>query len=200
MAWKGTFLIALLMLATLAPRADAGSWLIDANAGVGIPTGDFSDAWKSGLIVGGALDYSSAPFAIGIDASWLKNHPSADFQNVLDVLGADDDFRFVQYGAHMKWMPQTSGSLTPYLGVGAGAYNVKESYQDPSFSEEVTQTAFGVHVGGGLNYWISPSWGLGVDASYHDAFVDKDRFGTDSAPFVALAGGFRWKLSSSSSR
>jgi len=89
--------------------------------------------------------------------------------------------------------------VSPYLGIGAGAYHVKESYTDPTLSEDITETAFGINVGGGLNYWISRSWGLGFDASYNDAFVSQDRFGTHSAPFVALSAGFRWKLSNSSS-
>jgi len=199
MDWKRMFAISVFLLAAFAVRANAGPWVLDANAGVGIPTGTFSDAWKSGLMVGGALDYHTGPLALGFDLSYVKNSPSADFQDALDVAAADDDFRFVHYGGHMKWYPETHASVSPYLGIGAGAYHVKESYTDPTLSEDISETAFGINVGGGLNYWISRSWGLGFDASYHDAFVSQDRFGTDSAPFVALSAGFRWKLSNSSS-
>lgn len=198
MDWRRILVIAVFLSAIAAVRAEAGPWVFDANAGVGIPTGTFSDAWKSGLMLGGALDYTSAPLAIGFDLSYVKNHPSDDFQNSLDVLGADDDFRFVHYGAHMKWMPETHAAVSPYLSVGAGAYHVQESYTDPTLSEDITETAFGVNMGGGLDYWVSRSWGLGVSAMYNDAFVSQDKFGTDSAPFVALSAGFRWKLSSSS--
>ena len=60
MDWRRILVIAVCLLAAASVRAEAGPWTLDANAGVGVPTGTFSDAWKSGLLLGGALDYTSA--------------------------------------------------------------------------------------------------------------------------------------------
>jgi len=200
MFWKETLLAAAFATAVVAPSAQA-SWLINANAGVGIPTGDFSDFWASGFLVGAAASYLVRPqFAIGVDGSYLKNDTSDDYQALLDFLdpGAEDQFTYQQYGVHGKWMiPTGSGSrVSPYLVVGAGLYSVKDKYESPTFSDELSQTAFGLRGGAGIDYWVSTTFGVGVDANYHNPFASEEEIGYDSAPFFAVSGGIRWKITS----
>jgi Outer membrane protein beta-barrel domain len=192
-------LVAVLVLA-LIPRPGTCSWLIGANAGVGIPTGSFSDYFKSGLLIGGSVGYVSTPFEIGADASWQKNNPSDDYQAALDLASADGEAQFLQYGVHANWMPSTSGSVSPYLGVGLGLYHLKDKYEDPSGTADITDTPIGVHGAAGLNYWVGRTWGLGADVSYHAAFVDEDKFPYDTASYFAIQGGLRFKLTPSSSQ
>ena len=182
------------LVATLLPSTALCSWLVDANVGAGMPTGEFGDFFKSGLLVGGSVGYEIAPFEIGADMSYLKNDPSDDYQSSLDAVGAEADAKFLQYGVHARWMAQ-QGTINPYLGVGLAAYNLKDQYQQNGTSVDVDETQVGVHGNAGLNYWMGRSWGLGLDASYHVAFTDDSLYPYDKASFVAVAAGLRFRFS-----
>lgn len=192
---KSKILLALLSTIVLAsPTPSSATWLLEANAGVGMPQGDFGDFWGSGLLIGGSLGYLSAPFEIGADVNFLSNDPSDDYQAILDNDDAEDEFSFVQYGVHARWMPATQGSVSPYLGVGLAMYSLKEEYADPIDSEEFSSTDLGVNVKGGANFWLGPSFGLGADVTYHAVWPDEDEIGHDNASFIGLQAGLRYKF------
>ena len=185
-------LLSAVLLATPAPSS--ATWLLEANAGVGIPQGDFGDFWGSGLLVGGSVGYLSAPFEIGADINFLSNDPSDDYQGVLDAIGAEEEVSFTQYGVHARWMPPMQGSLSPYLGVGVAAYNIKDKWDEPGFSEEISSTSLGVNLKGGTNFWLGPSFGLGADVTYHLVWPDEEELGHDNASFIGLQAGLRYKF------
>jgi opacity protein-like surface antigen len=179
-----------------------GAWLVDANAGAGIPTGDLGDLFGTGLLVGASVGYLSSPFEIGVDVSWLQNDMSGDWEEELSSIGAEDEVQFFQYGVHARWMSPNQSSLSPYLGVGLGGYNIKESYQEPGLTDEPSETVLGVNLRGGVNYWINQALGIGADLSYHVAWLDEDETGFpeefgSTAQFIGVALGLRWRMSSS---
>jgi opacity protein-like surface antigen len=186
----------LLLLAPTAPAEAGGRWLIGANAGLGIPIGDFGDSWKAGPLVGASVEYALTPqLVVGVDGSYMKNKPSKDAAAELALLSADDKFKFVHYGVHGKWIaPMSENGVSPYLVAGLGFYSVKENYVEPTFSEESIQTAFGLRGGAGFDWMIGSSWGLTFEGDYHHVSIDKDKFGHDSAPFLGVTAGIHWVL------
>ena len=192
---KSKILLAVLCSVTIAmPAPSAAEWLLEGNAGVGMPMGDFGDFWGSGLLVGASLGYLSAPFEIGADVSWLQNDPSGDYADQLELIGADDEFSFMQYGVHARWMSPSQSALSPYFGVGLAAYSLSEDYEEPGFAEELSTTALGVNVKAGANYWFNPAWGLGLDAAYHAVWPEEEDIGHDNASFLGIQAGLRYKL------
>ena len=179
-----------------------GAWLIDGNAGVGIPTGDLGDLFGSGLLVGASVGYLSAPFEIGVDVSMTQNDMSGEWEEAHVAIGAEDELKFFQYGVHARWMSPSQSTLSPYFGVGLGGYNIKERYTEGDLEEEPSETVLGVNARAGLNYWISSAWGIGADLSYHTAWLDEDgsefpeEFGS-SAQFIGVALGLRYRISPS---
>jgi hypothetical protein len=188
--------VALAVIVTT-PSAHA-SWLIGADAGVGIPTGTFSDLWGSGFSGGISASYLVNPrFAAGVDISHSKFGTTSDYQALLDFIdpGASDDFTSWQYGVHGDYMiPVGSESkFSPYVVGGFGFYSVKDKYDSPTNADELTQTAFGIRGGLGCDYWISPTFGLGLDANYNDTFTNEDDIGFNNTPYFTIAAGVRWK-------
>lgn len=174
------------------------SWLVEADAGLGIPTGSFSDFWSSGFLAGVSASYLLSPrFAVGVDVSHTSFGPSDDYQALLDFLdpGADNQFMVWRYGAHGKWMvPTGSGRrVSPYVLLGAGFYSVKDKYESATNSEELSQTAFGFKGGLGVDYWTSSTFGLGIDVNYNDTFTSEDDIGHGSTPYFSIAAGIRWR-------
>jgi outer membrane protein W len=199
MPWQRTLLTVVLAATTVAPSAQA-SWLIGADAGVGIPTGAYSDFWSSGFFGGVAASYMLDPrFALGVDVSYTNFGTSSDYQSLLDFLdpGASNEFTTWQYGIHGNWMiPVKWSKVSPYLVVGTGAYSVSDEYESPTNSEELSQTAFGFRAGLGADYWTSPTFGIGIDANYNDTFTSEDTMGFSSTPYFTIAAGIRWRTAS----
>ncbi|TMQ57377.1 MAG: porin family protein [Candidatus Eisenbacteria bacterium] len=195
-SWKSFFLITAVLLVPAASASASGGWLIDANAGIGIPTSDFGKDWKSGLLMGASAAYALTPqFAVGVDGSYVKNDPSNDYAAILKSSSADDEFKLVHYGAHGKWIaPATANRVSPYLVAGVGLYSVKNNYVEPTFSVESTQTAFGLRGGVGFDWMIGSTWGLAFEGDYHHVMIDKDKFGYKSAPFIGVTAGIHWAL------
>jgi opacity protein-like surface antigen len=190
-------LTVLCALALIAPTRSPAEWLLEGNAGVGMPTGDFGDDWGSGLLVGASLGYLSAPFEIGADVSWLQNDPAGEYADFLETIDGEGEFTFVQYGVHARWMSPNQSSLSPYVGVGVAAYSLKDELEDldqPDESDELSSTAMGVNIKAGANYWFNPAWGLGLDVAYHAVWPDEDEMIYDNASFIGIQAGLRYKI------
>jgi cytochrome o ubiquinol oxidase subunit 1 len=55
--------------------------------------------------------------------------------------------------------------------------------------------------GVGVDYWVSPTFGLGLDGNYNDVFTDEDAIGFDPVPYFTVAAGsvIAWSSTSTSS-
>ena len=195
------FFLIVALAAAAFPLTARASWILDADIGRGMPTGSFDDFWSSGFHGGIAASYLLSPrFAVGADGSYTSFGPSDDYQALLDFLdpGAENTFSIWHLGVHGKWMVPfpSEGRLHPYLVVGAGMYDMSDAYESDALSDELGQSAFGFRGGAGVDYWISPKLGLGVDLNYHETFTSEDEIGHDSTPFVTFTAGLRWKLGS----
>lgn len=201
MRWGATLLAVVIGTMTLAPSARA-SWTLGADVGTAIPTSTFSEAWSSGFFAGISATYALNPkFAVGASIAHAGFGTTSDYQEFLEFIdpGAENDFSAWQYGIQGRYrLPLGSGTkLAPYAAVGVGLYSVKDTYDSPTNSDEVSETAFGLRGGLGCDYWMSPKLGIGLDASYHKPYTTEDEIGYGSTPFFTIAAGVRWRLSTS---
>jgi outer membrane protein W len=90
----------------------------------------------------------------------------------------------------------TQTRLQPYIGVEAGLYKTRETYSVNGSPRKVSSpfardTYFGYAPKAGLQYALTPTFGLKVDAGYH-FLIDGNR--TDK--FLLLSGGAFFKFGS----
>ena len=191
---KSLLLVMAVLLLVPAAAFANGGWTIDARGGVGIPTGDFKNAYKSGLLIGlEASKMMTTNLALGLDGNYIKN--KAD--NAVLAPGAEAEAKFMHYGVHGKYMLSKSDSkMMPYMVAGAGLYHIKSS-ATPAGGTEVSasETKFGLRGGLGLNMMFSPKMGLGFQADYNDVMTSGS-----STQFLGLSAGLHFVLTPSSSQ
>ena len=189
--------VAVMLLVPAAAFANGGGWTLDVRGGLGLPMGDYGDAFKSGLLIGvEASKMMTTNLALGLEGGYLKNSPTDDYQTFLGT-GTDAEAKFMHYGVHGKYMLGQAGSKTmPYLVAGLGMYNGKFNVTPPGGPEQSTSnTDFGLRGGAGMNIMMGQRMGLGFQADYNDVMTE----GT-SSQFVGLSAGIHYMLTPSSSK
>jgi hypothetical protein len=186
---KKSLILAALCLSVMATGASAaGNWTGSLGAGVGMPTGDFGDAWGSGFLGTAAADYwLSDKVSVGLGFGWLSSGRSED-------LSGEGDLSFMNYEARTQYMFPMSGALHPYVVGGLGMYmagtEVTPTPGGPT--TESDDSFFGMRGGLGLAWSMSPAMKLMAEGSYHHVMTDKDKFGIDAAPFFGITGGVQY--------
>ena len=192
--------ISVLLLVPAAAFA-SGGWTLDVRGGLGLPMGDYGDAFKSGLLLNvEASKMMTTNLAIGLDGSYLKNDPSDDNQAALDLAfgsGTEADAKFMRYGVHGTYMLGAAGSKTmPYFVAGVGMYNNKFQVTPPGGPESsASNTDFGLRGGVGMNIMMSEKMGIGLQADYNDVMTE----GT-SSQYIGLSAGLHFMLSPGSAQ
>jgi len=198
-SWKSLFLVTVMLLLVPAAAFANGGWQVDVRGGMALPMGDYGDAFKSGLLIGMDASHMMTPMlAIGVDGNYIKNSPTDDSQTALDATfgaGTDAEAKFVHYGAHVKYMLGTKGSKAiPYMVGGGGLYNAKFGITPPGGPEvSDSETKFGLRGGVGANFMVGTSWGIGVQADFHDVMTSGQ-----SSQFIGLAAGLHFNLTPAS--
>ena len=195
---KSLLLVAAVLLLVPAAAFANGGWMIDARGGVGIPTGNYKNDFKSGLLLGlEASKMMSPAFAIGVDGNYIKNSVTDANRLALETAfgaGTDANFKFTHYGVHAKYMLSTKegNKMTPYLVGGGGLYHGKESITNSGSSiSSPSENKFGLRGGLGMNWMMSEKMGLGFQADYNDVFTSGS-----STQFFGISGGLHWMLPS----
>jgi len=171
---KRLLLASLLSIVVAVPQAWAGSWLVQGNAGIGMPAGDAGSSFDPDLSVGGSAGYWIPPFEFGADVSWQESHSNDEYR---DQFNAHAEQSYLQYGIHARAMAPLSGKLHLLLGGGPAFYRLAGKYVSPSYENEYSSMTVGVHGDAGLNYWFHPKWGVGITASYHHTLLDAEDTG-----------------------
>ena len=140
----------------------------------------FSDGFWGG---GATLRYFISPkFAVGLNGRYFTRSESTAFNGgtasvkaaVVIVTGQAEYFF-------------TESALRPYVGLESGLYHSSLSVDVPGLiSDSESFNDFGVAPKVGLQYLISPGFGLNVDAGYHLIFSD----GETSKSLLLGAGVF----------
>jgi opacity protein-like surface antigen len=173
-----------------------GQFAIGAGGGLAMPMGKLAESFdpeaetsgadmKMGPSFGIFVDYFvTKEIAVGVDASYTTmnmNDQTIDGTTYKDLVKA----KTMQFGVHGKYFVPTGGPLVPYLSLGAGFYSRKlELSQDFQDGMGITDSEYsdskpGVNAGVGVEYKVSPMFGIGANGAYHytiGKFEDKDGF------------------------
>jgi len=180
-----TMVVALGACGALAdPAARAQSqFSFGVHAGGAIPLGTFGDGYLSGFSMGADADlWFVATGAVGLDVLYSQHDAKSG-----NATGQQNVSLF-PVGGHLKlaFSPEAA-MVTPWVQVGAGAYNIRAKDQDVFGEVVTTNTRFGMNVGAGIDLRASPSVSLGAIGTFHvipDA-LESDT-GSNAASYVTL--------------
>lgn len=192
----GAVVLAVLALAGAARVADAQGIGLGASVGANLPSGNYGDAAKAGLVLDGfvAANLTSA-FGVRGELFWSRSDidnpvidqigditlPSGSFADVtgnVDLVGALATAVF-SFG---------SGAVQPYLLGGVGAYHRRVSQDVSGAIDEFrslrdSDTDFGWNGGAGLRFNVSRLH-LFAEARYHSVNTKPER-----TTFIPLSVG-----------
>jgi opacity protein-like surface antigen len=170
-------------LAASASVAHAGSFTFGVGGGVASPSGTFSDEVKLGF--GGNVygDYWLAPnYAIGadVDGSFLSGKD--DFITSLKTTSYPDPkatATLIGFGVHGVLAFPMESSVHPYLTAGLGMYNTKFKIENagPTVDTDKSDTKFGFHGGGGVDFKAGETMMYGLDVKYHSVQTEGESTG-----------------------
>lgn len=165
------------------PALAQSAFTFGVLAGAALSTGTFGSGYKSGFAVGGDADYWLAPsFALGMDVLWSQH--DADVANTT----GQATVTLVPVGGHLKvGFGSEDAMVTPWVDVGAGAYNISARESDVFGSTETRDTRFGMNVGAGIDFRTTPTFSIGAAGAFHvipDA-LESDT-GTNAASYFTL--------------
>jgi hypothetical protein len=161
------------MLIAPAAHAESGAMTFGLAGGLAMPMGDFGDGFKTGFGGGVFGDYwVTSNVGIGADIMFNQMGGKDEFESALGVDKITGTL--MQFGGHVKYAFASGSSISPWIQGGLAAYNGRTKVEDGGLSSENTSTDLGLNVGGGLNFWSSPTMSLGAAATFHDVMTDPD--------------------------
>jgi opacity protein-like surface antigen len=171
------------VLAASASVAHAGSFTFGLGGGVGSPSGTFSDVYKLGF--GGNVygDYWLAPnYSIGADIDGSFFNGKDDYITSLKTTSYPDPkatATLIGFGVHGMLAFPMEGSVHPFLTAGVGMYNGKFKVEDagPTKNFDTSDTKFGFHGGGGVDFKAGETMMYGLDVKYHNVQTEGDATG-----------------------
>jgi opacity protein-like surface antigen len=181
---RGLAALAIGMLAAALPLQAQGWKQVEFSlgGGVGVPTGDFNDAFKVGWHGLAAVSYTlpNAPFAFEVDGSFSRFNDQAASTNLKDN---------IIYGTgNLRYQIKVSEAarFLPYLMAGGGVYNIDPRGRDAAGLD--SRTKFGLNLGAGV----------AIDAGRVNLFVESrfhhvlDGMGTSDLQFNNFTAGLRF--------
>lgn len=188
---KFRVLVAALMLVALgamaAQAADVKSEF-GLNAGVSLPTGDFSDGASTGFFGGGTYTYHvNEMFGVGGDVNYHK-FGKKDVTVLATTVSSEASV--VQYGVHGKYFVKLKTNEMPYLKVGLGMYSLSVKGTVNGNSNTASDTKFGFNVGAGADWKLNDKTTWGVEALYHNIQGDNG----SSANLITVGLRYGWLM------
>lgn len=165
-----------------------GVTLLRLHGGFSLPTGDFGDAFDTGLGFG-------ANIAHGVGRNLLLSGGVA--YHSFDGDGFGGDAHIVPITFNIESVFPSGGKIKPWIGGGVGLYNIDINTGTiviPFFgpiSASASETNFGVNFGGGIAARTGTKGVWGVGLKFHHVF-EGDTFG--SIDFMQLHGGYGFFL------
>ena len=152
------------------------------GGGVGVPTGDFDDAFKLGWHGLAAVSYTlpNAPLAFHVDGAFSRFNDEAAGVNLKDnILYGTGNLVY-----HIK-VSETAAYL-PYLIAGGGVYNIDPRGRDAAGLD--SRTELGLNLGAGVAI-DAGAVKLFVESRFHDVL---DGLGTSDLQFNNFTAGLRF--------
>lgn len=150
-----TAALALCAAPVLAQGADGGKLSVGVVAGLYTLGGDDFDGIKAGVHFEGTLRYLVSPqISLGVGAGYNMNSTETSGVN----------FNVIRVPVQVRYLIKTSDpKLAPWLGAQAEFHRYSSSYS----GIDVHATGFGFGGLAGATYWMSPTFGLEVSASFN---------------------------------
>ena len=155
--------------------------VLEALAGIVIPTGDFADITNPAIQFSGYLGYNLNPRLLLMGNGNLNWHPGAE--------GLPDWYTysgFAMLGINAA-KPRSDAAIIFPLGAGLMVFN-------PSREGLGTNAYFAVAGGGMLTYWFADQWGLALSAMINLAFVDEEIFGSSTQLLFPFTAGLALRM------
>jgi opacity protein-like surface antigen len=181
---KGFAALAIGMLAAALPLQAQGWNQVEFSlgGGVGVPTGDFDDAFKVGWHGLAAVSYTvpNAPFAFQVDGAFSRFNDQAVGLNLKDniIYGTGNLLYQIKVSKAARFLP--------YLIAGGGVYNIDPTGRDAAGLD--SRTEFGFNVGAGVAI-DAGKVNLFVESRFHDVL---DGMGTSDLQFNNVTAGIRF--------
>jgi len=159
-------------------EAQQRNFTVGVSGGAVFPVGDLSDAFETGLQVGGLIETATVgalPFGVRGEADYLT------------FSAGDESARFLSGRLNAVLPFMTAPDARPYLIAGGGLYNFKAEldHGDHAHGGDA-ENLFGVNVGVGINYAIG-GMNTFVEARFHNVFDDGE-----ALRFIPLTIGIRF--------
>jgi len=159
------------LLTAVAGTANAGSDFIGLSGGLGMPTGDYSNAAANGWQIGATGTHMlNDQWGIGGDLAYHAWGGSQDANNAAELAfgpGSEFHWNSIQATAHAVMAFPTQSNVKPYATAGLGLYNMGLKLDSPSGNTSTTKAEFGFNVGAGMNFLTSSTMRWGVQGTYH---------------------------------
>lgn len=131
-----------------------------------------TDAPSGSFGLGGGISYMWRPdMAIGGEVSYF-NFGSED----ISELDMESSLSAIPVTGQLAYYVPMESNLMPYIGAGAGLYNLRASVEGPGVDESESSNKFGTNFGGGIKFESDTSWSYGVDVRYHIAFQEVENW------------------------
>jgi opacity protein-like surface antigen len=191
----GRFLVgagALLIAATAqAQNADTGRpFKLGGVLGATLPLGDFGDGADLGFHFGGLIEYkpTAVPINLRGEITYHRNGLKEGFFAGLPN-SADGNSGILSFIGNV-FLPfgDPASTARPYGIAGLGIYRSSQSadVQGSNAEYDITQTKFGLNVGGGFTFNLS-GFETFVEARFHSVFTDES-----NTNFIPLSFGFKF--------
>jgi opacity protein-like surface antigen len=135
-------------------------------------------SWKLGLINPnddgeGLKGFSSGEFTGGVLGARIRPHLAVELEGDYYETDLGSLVSRVRTSFANVIFLTTKGAFEPYLEGGLGFYFAEQDFLiSPSFVETSSGAGFGVHLGGGLNFRLTPNITLGAEIRWMYGDVD----------------------------
>jgi outer membrane protein W len=164
--------VGLLVLGANTAGATGTSFGVDAGAS--LPSGDYSNAAKTGWHAGGTGTYMiNSQWGIGGDVNYHRWGASDELNAALPT-GTTASWSAIQATPHVQFRIPTQTSIKPYAQVGVGVYNIRAKVSDSTSSTTTSDSKVGFNFGGGMDMVSGNSMSWGIDTGYHIVSMDNN--------------------------
>ena len=185
---------ALLIAATVQAQGTSGStsgrpFKLGGALGATVPLGDFSDGADLGFHLGGLIEYKPQSFPVNLrgEITYHRNGLKSDYFAGSGFPDSDGNFTMIGFvGNAVIPFGDAASTARPYAIGGLGVYRVKASASVNNVDVSVSDTKFGINVGGGFTFNLS-GFETFVEARFHSVFTDQS-----NTNFIPLSFGFRF--------
>jgi hypothetical protein len=198
MKLKSVYLsLSLLVFGAVAANAQ-GSFRYGVDAGMSVPTGDYSDAASTGWHLGGTGTYMlNDRWGWGGDLMYHSWSGSDQLNAAMEsAFGPGSEFNWsaVQTTAHGMYRFPTMSNAKPFAMFGMGLYSVSGKLNSPSGDAHDSETDLGFNFGGGVDFMSTGNTNWGLVGAYH-MIPTGNNVGTDLNAFT-LGAHMMWGMPS----